>query len=150
YMSTQSSLINWGSSFIVNDFVLNRGGAGKKRELSRKQEVWISRIVTLCLFALAVIVAMLFVEGMIGWFLFINSAMVMFLLPLSWLRFFWWRFNVWGELAAVVLGLPLAILVWFVLDFKSQPIWQGLGLLLSLSVVVLIVVTLLTPPESKE
>jgi solute:Na+ symporter, SSS family len=149
-MSTQSSLINWGSSFIVNDFVLNKGTKGQARQITRKQEIWISRIVTLCLFALAAMVAMLFVEGMIGWFIFINSAMVMFLLPLSWLRFFWWRFNVWGELAAVVLGLPLAIFVWFILDFQSRPIWQGLGLLFFLSVVVLIVVTLLTPPESKE
>ncbi len=150
YMSTQSSLINWGSSFIVNDFVLKNGRTKNGNKLSRTQEIWISRLVTLCLFVLAAFVAILFVEGMIGWFLFINSAMVMFLLPLSWLRFFWWRFNVWGEFSAVALGLPLAILIWFVLDFQSQPIWQGLGILFVLSFVVLIGVTLLTPPESKE
>ena len=43
----------------------------------------------------------------------------MFFLPLSVFRFFWWRFNVWGELAAIVLGLPLSILVWFILDFQT-------------------------------
>ncbi|HWQ93124.1 MAG TPA: hypothetical protein VN673_15725, partial [Clostridia bacterium] len=73
-----------------------------------------------------------------------------FLLPLAWFRFFWWRFNVWGELAAIVLGLPLSILVWFVLDFQSKPMWQGLGLLFALSFIVLVVVTLLTPAESEE
>jgi hypothetical protein len=78
--------------------------------------------------------------------------MVIFLLPLAWFRFFWWRFNVWGELAATILGLPLSIFVWFVLDFQNpaRPMWQGLGLLFGLSFIVLIAVTLLTPPESKE
>ena len=85
--------------------------------------------------------AILFVKQMVGWFMFINSAMVIFLLPLSFFRFFWWRFNVWGELAAIVLGLPLSILVWFVLDFQNtaeHPMWQGLGLLFGLSFLVLI------------
>lgn len=145
YMSTLSALINWGSSFVVNDLyeASRRGG-------SKRQEVWISRLVTLLLFAAAATVAILYVEGMVGWFLFINSAMVIFLLPLAWFRFFWWRFNVWGELAAIVLGLPLSILVWFVLDFQSRPAWQGLGLLFGLSFIVLTAVTLFTPPESKE
>ena len=49
-----------------------------------------------------------------------------------------------------MLGLPISIIVWFVLDFQHKELWQGLGLLFGLSVVVLVVVTLLTPPESKE
>jgi hypothetical protein len=49
-----------------------------------------------------------------------------------------------------VLGLPLSILVWFVWGFQSKPLWQGLGLLFGLSVIVLLLATLLTPPESKE
>lgn len=145
YMSTLGALINWGSSFVVNDLydASRRGG-------SKRREIWVSRLTTLLLFTTAAGVAVLYVQGMVGWFLFINSAMVIFLLPLAWFRFFWWRFNVWGELAAIVLGLPLSILVWFVLDFQSRPAWQGLGLLFGLSFVVLTTVTLLTPPESKE
>ncbi len=144
YMSTLSSLVNWGGSFVVNDLLPHRW-----RDSPR--QIWISRLMTLVLFCLAAVVTVLFVNNMVSWFMFINSAMVIFLLPLSWLRFFWWRFNVWGELAAIVLGLPLSILVWFVLDFQSpdRPMWQGLGLLFGLSFVVLITVTLLTPPESK-
>jgi hypothetical protein len=102
------------------------------------------------LFLFAAAVTILFVDNMVSWFMFINSAMVIFLLPLAWFRFFWRRFNVWGELAAIVLGLPLSVLVWFVLDYQSKPMWQGLGLLFGLSFIVLITVTLLTPPESKE
>jgi Na+/proline symporter len=145
YMSTLSALINWGTSFVVNDLY-----DASKRGGSKRSEIWISRIATLALFAAAAAIAIAFVEGMIGWFMFINSAMVIFLLPLAWFRFFWWRFNVWGELAAIVLGLPLSIVVWFVLGFQDRPAWQGLGLLLVMSFVVLTAVTLLTPPEPKE
>jgi Na+/proline symporter len=146
FMGSLSSLINWGGSFVVNDLM-------PARYSKSGETVWISRLTTLALFLFAAVVTILFVDDMVGWFMFINSAMVIFLLPLSFFRFFWWRFNVWGELAAVVLGLPLSILVWFVLDFKNfkiHPMWQGLGLLFGLSFIVLIGVTLLTPPESKE
>ena len=146
FMGSLSSLINWGGSFVVNDLMpagFSKGG----------EKVWVSRITSLGLFIFAAVVTILFVDNMVSWFLFINSAMVIFLLPLSWFRFFWWRFNVWGELAAIILGLPLSILVWFVLDFQNpakHPLWQGLGLLFGLSFLVLLAATLLTPPESKE
>jgi solute:Na+ symporter, SSS family len=148
YTSTLAALINWGGSFVINDLFrpLDPGA-------SVRREVWVSRITTLLLFLAASVVAILFVKQMVGWFMFINSAMVIFLLPLSFFRFFWWRFNVWGELAAIVLGLPLSIVIWFVLDFQntdSHPMWHGLGLLFFLSFVVLLAVTLVTPPESPE
>jgi hypothetical protein len=96
---------------------------------------------------------MVFVRQLVGWFIFINSAMVIFLLPLAFFRFFWWRFNVWGELAAIILGLPLSILVWFVFDYQNQakhPMWEGLSLLFGLSIAILLLVTFLTPAESRE
>jgi hypothetical protein len=141
-MSTLSSLINWGGSFVVNDLLPAR--------FSREGSAWVARLTTLLLFLFAAAITVLFVDDMVSWFLFINSAMVSFLLPLSWLRFFWWRFNVWGELAAIVLGLPLAIAVWFGMDFQHRPLWQGVGLLFALSVVLLVGITLATPAEPRE
>lgn len=143
FMGALSSLINWGGSFVVNDLM-------PARFAQAREKIWVSRLTSLALFLFASVVTILFVDNMVSWFMFINSAMVLFLLPLAWFRFFWWRFNVWGELAAIILGLPLSILVWFVLDFQSKPMWQGLGLLFALSFVVLITVTLLTPAESNE
>jgi solute:Na+ symporter, SSS family len=146
YTSTLSALINWGGSFIINDIY-----RPLDPNASAKREIWVSRLTTLILFVAASVVAVLYVKHMESWFLYINLAMVMFFLPLSVFRFFWWRFNVWGELAAVVLGLPLSILIWFVLDFQNaekHPMWQGLGLLIGLSFVSLLIVTLLTPAES--
>jgi SSS family solute:Na+ symporter len=145
FMSTLSSLINWGSSLVINDFYRTL----RPHESPRSQVVT-SRLATLLLFILAAFVAIFCVKGMVSWFLFINSVMVIFILPLSWLRFFWWRFNVWGEIAAIILGLPLSILIWFVLDFQNKPFWQGAGLLFFASIATLILVTLLTPPETKE
>jgi SSS family solute:Na+ symporter len=144
FMSTLSALINWGSSFVINDFYRSL-----RPRSSPKSQVLVSRLTTLCLFFLAAAVAVVYVKGMVSWFLFINSVMVIFILPLSWLRFFWWRFNVWGELAAIILGLPLSVLFWFILGFQDKPFWQSTGLLFLLSFILLVIVTLLTPPESE-
>ncbi|MDD8025531.1 MAG: hypothetical protein PHI34_03375 [Acidobacteriota bacterium] len=145
FMSTLSSLINWGSSLVINDFYRPLRPADSPRK-----QIVVSRLATLLLFIVAAVIAVLFVEGMVSWFLFINSVMVIFILPLSWLRFFWQRFNVWGEISAIVLGLPLSILLWFGLGFQDKPFWQGTGLLFLVSLAVLLGVTLLTPPEKTE
>ena len=145
FMSTLSSLINWGSSLMVNDFYMPA-----RPQAPRREQVLVSRAATAALFVFSAVVSILFVKEMVSWFLFINSAMVVFLLPLCWLRFFWWRFNVWGELAAIVLGLPLSVFFWFVLDFQHRPLWQGIGALFFLSLIVLLAVALGTRPESDE
>jgi len=148
YTSTLSALINWGGSFIINDIY-----RPLDPNASARREIWVSRLTTLILFIAASIVAILYVKRMDSWFKYINFAMVMFFLPLSVFRFLWWRFNVWGELTAMLLGLPLSILVWFTLGFQDNakhPMWQGLGLLLGLSFLTLVLVTLLTPAESPE
>ncbi len=145
YMSTLSALINWGSSFIVNDFYKEI-----KHDISKKQEVKISRITTLILFIVAALIAILFVDDMVSWFIFINSIVVIFWLPLAYFRFFWPRFNVWGEMAATILGLPLTVLFWFILDFQHKPIWQGTGMLFIIALSVITLVTIITPRESDE
>ena len=145
FMSALSALINWGSSLLINDFY-----RALRPQDPPKVQIIASRLATLCLFLFAALVSILWVKGMVSWFLFINSVMVIFLLPLSWLRFFWWRFNVWGELAAYILGLPLSILVWFVLGYQNKPFWQATGFLFLLSFATLLAVSLLTPPESEK
>lgn len=145
YMSTLSALINWGSSFIVNDFYKElKPGIGKKQEIN------ISRVTTLILFIVASLIAIFFVDDMVSWFVFINSVVVIFWLPLAYFRFFWPRFNVWGEMAATILGIPLTVLFWFILDFQHKPIWQGTGMLFIIALSVISLVTILTPPESDE
>ena len=143
FTSTLSALLNWGSSFIVNDFYKQI-----HPESSRKREIVISRLTTAAIFIASALIAIFFVDNMVSWFIFINSVVVIFWLPLAYFRFFWPRFNAWGELAATVLGLPLAILFWFILDFQSKPIWQGTGMLFLIALATVAGIALLTPRES--
>jgi len=143
FMSTLSALLNWGSSFIVNDFYKQI-----YQESSRKREIAVSRLTTVAIFIASAAIAIFCVDDMVSWFIFINSVVVIFWLPLAYFRFFWPRFNAWGELAATVLGIPLSVLFWFILDFQSKPIWQGTGMLFLTALVTIAGIALLTPKES--
>lgn len=146
YQGTVSTEMNWGASFLINDLY--------KRVLvkdkSEKHYVIASRIATVLLLVCALFVAYFQVKGMMAWFLFINNVMIAFILPLAWLRFMWWRLNIWGEIAALAGGLPLSYVVWFPLGFSHRPFWQGFLLLFGAGWVVILAVTMLTPPESRE
>src|SRR5687768_465266 len=149
YMSTVSTLMNWGASYIVNDFYK----PFVRKQESERHYVWVGRFGSIVIFALSLIVAYYFVEGLRAWFLFINSVVFAFILPLSWLRFFWWRLNIYGEAAALIIGLPLSYIVWFPLGFSNEqvhPFWQGFLLLFGLGMVTIIVVSLITRPEKIE
>jgi SSS family transporter len=149
YMSTISTLMNWGASYVVND--LYRPFI--KTDESERHYVWVGRVSSVVIFGLSLFVAYYYVEGLRAWFLFINSVVFAFILPLSWLRFFWWRLNIYGEAAALVIGLPLSYIVWFPLGFSNEqahPFWQGFLLLFGLGLVTIIAVTYLTPPERIE
>lgn len=149
YMSTISTLMNWGASYIVNDFYK----PFVRPTESERHYVWVGRIGSVVIFSLSLFVAYYFVEGLRAWFLFINSVVFAFILPLSWLRFFWWRLNIYGEAAALIIGLPLSYIVWFPLGFSNEqthPFWQGFLLLFGLGFATIIAVTYLTRPERIE
>jgi SSS family solute:Na+ symporter len=146
YQGTVSTEMNWGASFLINDLY-------KRVLVKNKPErhyVLAGRLATVLLLVTALLLAYFQVKGMLSWFLFINNVMIAFILPLAWLRFMWWRLNIWGEIAALAGGLPLSYIVWFVLDFAHKPFWQGFLLLFCGGWVVIVVVTLLTPPERQE
>jgi Na+/proline symporter len=149
FMSTIDTHINWGSSFLVNDLYRQF----IKKEASEKHYVLMSRLATAGILVLSVFVGYFLVNQMMAWFLFINSVMVAFILPLSWLRFFWWRHNIYGEAAAIIIGLPLSYIIWFPLGFsqaEKHPFWHGFLLLFGLGWVVIVLVDILTRPEKIE
>lgn len=146
YMSTISAEMNMGSSYLINDLYKRF----IKTDGTDKHYVLAARISSIFLFAVSLIVALYLVEGMESWFLFINSVVFAFILPLGWLRFFWWRLNIFGEASALIIGLPLGYIVWFPLGFSELPFWQGFLLLFGLGWIVIVVVTLLTRPEKTE
>jgi Na+/proline symporter len=149
YMATVSTEMNWGASYLINDLYRPFLAPGR----TQKHYVLAGRISSLLLFAIGLLVAYFFVQGLRSWFLFINSIVFAFVLPLSWLRFFWWRLNIFGEAAALVIGLPMSYLVWFRWGFSNDavhPFWQGFLLLFGLGLAVIAIVTMLTRPESPE
>lgn len=146
YMATISTEMNWSASYLVNDLyrVFLRPGE------TERHYVWVGRAGSILIFALSLLVAYFFVHGLRAWFLFINSVVFAFILPLSWLRFFWWRLNIYGEAAALVIGLPLSYVVWFPLEFSKEsihPFWHGFLLLFGLGAIAIVTISLITPPE---
>ena len=79
-----------------------------------------------------------------SWFVFINTATMTFILPIGFLRYFWWRFNIWGEIVGIAVGVPFCVLVWFVLGGSQWPFWQ-VFLTLFGSGAVVITLTALSP-----
>lgn len=146
YMAIANGFMNWGGSYLTNDIyksVINRNA-------TRHQLAMASKVSTVLIVCLSFLVTLFLVEQMMAWFLFINAVVIAFTLPLAFLRFFWWRFNIWGEAAGVLLGLPLGYLIWFPLGFSQRPFWEAFVMLFAAGWVVILGVTLLTPPEPIE
>ncbi len=108
FMSTISTHLNWGSSYVVNDFYARFINP----DASEKQLVFMGRISTVILMVLAAFVA-----------LFLNNAKEAFGIIvlmgagtglLFILRWFWWRINAYSEIAAMVISFLVAVYFKFI------------------------------------
>ncbi len=108
FMSTISTQLNWGSSYVVNDFYLRFVNP----QASEKQLVNVGRIATVVLMAFAAILA-LFLENALKTFeilLQIGAGTGLLFI----LRWFWWRINVWSEITAMVVSFLIALYFQFI------------------------------------
>lgn len=112
YMSTIGTHLNWGSSYIVNDFYKRF----VKPEAPEKELVTVGRLTTVVLMVIASLLALFFLN---------NATQAFNVLLLSGagtgaiylLRWFWWRINAWTEIVAMIVATITAIvLVFFVSD----------------------------------
>ncbi|AGA31410.1 sodium:solute symporter family transporter [Singulisphaera acidiphila] len=145
YMSTVGTLLQWGSSFVVNDLYRRH----MRPDAPEHEHIRVARIVMVAMMVFSTVLA-LGIKDIGPWVFFINAAMIAPALPLSWLRWFWWRLNVWGEVFGILVSVPLSALVWFGLDWKSRPAWQPTLLLLGIGMAGSVLISLLTPAESRE
>lgn len=147
FMSTLSTHLNWGSSYIVNDFYKRF----VKPEASEKEQVLVGRLSTVVLMLLSAVLA-----------LFLDSAIQAFRILLSIgagtglifiLRWFWWRINAYTEIAGMIISLLVAI-YFEVLHVRLgfEVINESYRLLLSvaLTTVFWLLVTFLTRPTDSK
>jgi SSS family solute:Na+ symporter len=108
--STVDTHLNWGASYWTNDLfarVICERWLG--REPSQRLLVWVARLSNLLLLTIALAVMTQLSSIQTAWHasLLLGAGMGVMLL----LRWFWWRVNAWGELAAIVTSALLAPLL---------------------------------------
>ncbi len=102
-MSTISTHLNWGASYVVNDFYLRF----INRDADDSTQVTLGRIVTFALMVLAATVALSLTNAMQAFNILLQIGAGTGLLFL--LRWFWWRINAYSEIVAMVVSLLIAI-----------------------------------------
>ncbi len=162
YMSTISTQINWGASYLVNDFYARF----IRPEASEKERVLAGRLWTVILIFFSILLA-LFLDNALQAFqymLMIGAGTGLIYL----LRWFWWRINAWSELSAMIGVFIFSAIIIFIeqtflirLDNNSVSvfgnemdvaIWDTLKFvtIVILNTIVWVVVTLLTKPGDEK
>lgn len=146
YMSTVATQLNWGASYLVNDFYkrfLNP-------EASEKRLVLVSQLATLLLMAVSAVVTFYMDSISKAWELLI--AMGAGTGGVLLLRWYWWRVNAWSEISAMICAfvvsttLPrLGLLPTGSAGTSWVLIWTTL-----ITTIVWLVVTFMTKPESQD
>lgn len=103
FMSTISTHLNWGSSYLVNDFY-KRFINPDARE---KQQVLVGRLSTIVLMILAGLLALLLSNALQAFHILLQIGAGTGLLFI--LRWFWWRINPYSELTAMVVSFTVAV-----------------------------------------
>ncbi len=139
YMSTISTHLNWGTSYIINDFL---------KYLLPKAEKKYLRLSYLSIFILALL--SLFITTQmdkisVAWQILINSGAGLGTVLI--LRWFWWRINVWSEFSATITPLLLQIYLFTAevpQELREFP--ESFWFTLSITTLVWLLITFLTPP----
>lgn len=146
YMSTISTHLNWGSSYIVNDFYKRF----IKPSAKEKELVLIGRVSTLVLMVLACILAPYLQNASKAFQIMLQIGAGTGLLYI--LRWFWWRINAYSEIAAMVSSLLLAIyleLIHPATSLPQIPSWANILIGVSITTVAWLATTLLTKPTDE-
>ena len=138
YMSTVDTQINWGASYLINDFYKRF----IKREATERHYVRASMVATLIIALCGAGMTMALSSIVGAWALLTQVVAGVGLVYI--LRWYWWRVNAWSELTAMIASLltasALQILAspWFAAKYltaaelASMPHWLG-GTLTTLS-----------------
>ncbi len=145
FMSTIATQLNWGASYLVNDFYRRF----VRRDAGEPHYVLASRLATALLTVISAAVAFR-IESIGGaWkLLIITGAGTGAVLLLRW---YWWRINAWSEVSAMITAFVVSVLLQTVGGLDSDlPLDFARIVLVTVAVttVVWLVVTFATPPET--
>jgi Na+/proline symporter len=145
YVSTLSTHLNWGTSYLVHDFYRRF----LVKEATEKHYVLVGRIVTALLMVAAALLTTVLSTAKEAFDLMLSVGAGTGLIYL--LRWFWWRLNAWSEIAAMVSSFLVA-LAFFVAGKVGHPVDTSVSLVATVAVttVVWLAVTYLTAPVSRE
>ena len=151
YMSTISTHLNWGASYIVNDFYTQQINPSA----TEKQKVNVGRLATVILFLASAALALLLTNALqlFDFILMFGAGTGLIFI----LRWFWWRINAWSEISAIFVSGIVSVLfnmevVSSVLFGESalMPEYMKFPMVVLITTVVWLVVTFSTPAEDKE
>jgi len=144
FMSTVSTLINWGASYLVND----RYGRFFRANATQSELVLAGRVASVLITVLGAIAAFnsSSITEVFGLVIAIGTGPGLVLI----LRWYWWRINASAELAAMLGGffIGLGTSVFPIIKIEDQGI--KLMVITGLTAIIWIAVVILTPPESDE
>jgi solute:Na+ symporter, SSS family len=147
YMSTIGTQLNWGASYVINDFyrrfVFRQG--------SERHYVIISQAATVLLMVISLVVTYYLESIGKAWkLLLVTGAGTGTVLLLRW---FWWRINAWSEVTAMAVAAAVSLFLQIYLGWDSdRPRDFGLLMLVTVGITTFawLAVTLLTPAEPLE
>jgi len=147
YMSTISTHLNWGASYVVDD-VYRRFMAPDREE---RDYVKVARVSTVALIVLSSFVGLQLETAMQAFQILLQIGAGTGLVFL--LRWFWWRINTWSEISAMVISFLVAVYFGFLhtpLGFTKWDPSAELVVGVAVTTVGWLVVTFLTPPVDTE
>lgn len=103
FMSTTASQLNWGSSYIVNDFYVRFINP----QASQKQQVIAGRVTTAALMILALLFALVLENALQAFHILLQIGAGTGMIYI--LRWFWWRINAFTELTGMIVSFVVAI-----------------------------------------
>ena len=144
YMSTIGTQLNWGASYVINDFYRRF----IKRDGRERHYVIASQLVTVLLMIVSLIVTFYLDSIGSAWkLLLVTGAGTGTVLLLRW---FWWRINAWSEVSAMIAAAACSLFLQLYLKWDSDSPRDFAYLMLvtvAFTTAVWLIVTMLTAAE---
>ena len=147
FMSTIASHLNWGSSYVVNDFYRRFFD----QTASEKKLVFLGRLTTVILMVFSCLIALLLSNALQAFSILLQIGAGTGLLFI--LRWFWYRINVYSEISAMIISFIVALYLQIIhprLGFEVISTEFQLVIGVTITTLSWILITYITPLEDKE